>query len=107
MIHMNKKIKISVMTFFFIISLLANTSIFARSLSTDNDEVTEGDIVAEWFVRPAAAVGTIAGFATFIFGLPFSVTADNTQESFDVLVKEPLEYTVHRPLGHFSADGDY
>jgi len=107
MIHMNKKIKISVMTLFFIISLLANTGIFARNFSSDDDNVSDGDMVAEWLVRPAAALGTIAGFATFIFGLPFSVTADNTQESFDVLVKEPLEYTIHRPLGHYSADGNY
>ena len=104
---MNKKIKISVMTLLFIISLLANTSIFARNFISDNEDVSDGDLVAEWLVRPAAAMGTIAGFATFIFGLPFSVTADNTQESFDVLVKEPLEYTVHRPLGHFSVDGNY
>jgi hypothetical protein len=104
---MNKKIKIRLMVLFFIFTLLVNTGVFARNFTSENEKVSDGDMLAEWLVRPASALGTIAGFATFVLGLPFSVTADNTQESFDVLVKEPLEYTIHRPLGHYSVDGNY
>jgi hypothetical protein len=104
---MNIKIKISAVVLLFIMALLANTNIFARDFSNSNEEITDGDMVAEWLVRPAGALGTVAGIATFFAGLPFSVAADNTQESYDILVKEPFKYTFHRPLGHYEANGNY
>ncbi|MFK5983946.1 MAG: hypothetical protein QM479_00770 [Pseudomonadota bacterium] len=101
------KIKIIVMSILFGHVLLANSSVFAAGFAYANEEVTEGDIIAEWLVRPAGALGTVAGIATFFAGLPFSVMADNTEESFDVLVREPFKYTFHRPVGHYSAEGNY
>ncbi|MFK5891840.1 MAG: hypothetical protein QM504_01305 [Pseudomonadota bacterium] len=104
---MNRKIKIRAVVLLFIVTLLANSSVFASGFSSRNEEVTDGDMVAEWLARPAGALGTVAGLATFLIGLPFSVTADNTEESYDTLVKEPFKYTFHRPLGHYQADGNY
>ncbi len=104
---MNIKIKVSVMILFFIVALLINSGVFARGFSNYNKEASDGDMIAEWLVRPAGALGTAAGIVTFFVGLPFSVTADNTEESFDTLVREPFSYTFHRPLGHYEANGNY
>lgn len=89
-------------------SLLAGQSMaesYAYAYADDN--VTDGDILAEWLVRPVGALGTVVGFATFVAGLPFSVTTDSTEESFDKMVKEPFEYTFHRPVGHYKKNKDY
>ncbi len=107
MIKMNNKFKRGLVSFLFMSALLASSQSFSGGFGYSNDEVTDGDILAEWLARPVGALGTVAGFATFAFGLPFSVMADNTEESYDLLVKEPFKYTFHRPLGHYSADGNY
>lgn len=104
---MNKLIKVSSFILLFIVSVSFSSQSFARNYSFSNDQVTDGDMLAEWLVRPAAAIGTIAGGVTFIAGLPFSVMADNTEESFDILVQEPFEYTFHRPLGHYSTNSGH
>ena len=85
----------------------ATSHLYAASYAYADEEVTDGDILAEWLVRPVGAVGTIAGLATFLVGLPFSVTTDSTEEGFDKLVLEPFEYTFHRPPGHYRADKQY
>ena len=81
---------------------------FARGgFSSFNEEPSSGDMIVEWLARPLGALGAVAGAATFAVGLPFSVAADNTEESYNILVKEPFLYTFHRPLGHYQADGNY
>lgn len=101
----NNTIKI-LASILFIFALNINHS-FAASYAYADEEVTDGDILAEWLVRPVGMIGTVAGFATFIVGLPFSVTSDSTEESYEKLVKDPFEYTFHRPVGHYSRDKNY
>jgi hypothetical protein len=101
---MKNLIKVSSLVLLFMFSIMASSGSFARAFSYV--EANDGDMLAEWLVRPVAALGTAFGAVTFAVGLPFSVLADNTEESFDTLVVEPFEYTVHRPLGHYSTSGN-
>jgi hypothetical protein len=99
---MKNLVKVSSLVLLFMFSIMASSGTFASGFSYADDEPNDGDMLAEWLVRPVAALGTAMGAVTFVVGLPFSILADNTEESFDMLVVEPFEYTVHRPMGHYS-----
>ncbi len=105
---MNKNITIK--SFVLVILMLFfsfQSQSFAATYAYADDEVSDGDILAEWLVRPVSIAGTIAGAASFLVFLPFSVTSDSTEESFEKLVKEPFEYSFHRPVGHYRTDREY
>lgn len=58
-----------------------------------------GDLLV---VRPLGAAATVGGFGLFAVVSPFAAMADNTEDVFDTLVKQPGEYTFVRDLGDFS-----
>ena len=53
-------------------------------------------------VRPLGAAATIGGFGLFAVASPFAAMADDTEDVFNTLVKQPGEYTFVRDLGDFS-----
>lgn len=52
-------------------------------------------------VRPLGVAGTVAGFGIFAVASPFAAMADAVDQTYDVLVAKPGEYTFHRDLGDF------
>jgi len=51
--------------------------------------------------RPLGLVSTIAGLTVFIVASPLSALGGNADETWNVLVVAPANYTFQRPLGHF------
>jgi len=71
----------------------------------DNDLTAEsaflaiGDLL---LVRPVAAAGTVAGFGLFAASSPFTAMGGVVEDSYDILVQKPGEFTFDRDLGDFS-----
>ncbi len=90
-----------VSAFFALFILSASFSVSAEGYSDfEYDKVTGvemfGDLV---FVRPLMLVTTLAGTATFLVSLPFSLLGGNVGDAGEALVIEPAKYTFIRPLG--------
>jgi len=58
-----------------------------------------GDLL---LVRPVAAAGTVAGFGLFAASSPFTAMGGVVEDSYDILVEKPGEFTFDRDLGDFS-----
>ena len=68
----------------------------------ESGEPTGGQMVFDLaFMRPAGILATAFGSVVWVLALPFSALADNVDESTEMLVKDPAEFTFKRPLGHF------
>ena len=50
-------------------------------------------------VRPLSVVVTVVGFFGFLVCSPVALVTDNVEDTWDVLVAEPANYTFIRPLG--------
>ncbi len=75
---------------------------FAEYSYYDDEEITEGDVVVDLFLaRPLGLVGSVVGLTMHGVGLLFSVPGENFDETAEILVEDPLNYTFNRPLGHF------
>lgn len=51
------------------------------------------------FLRPFGIAATAVGTVFFVGSLPFSAAGGNVNAAFQKLVKDPAEFTFHRPLG--------
>jgi hypothetical protein len=87
-----KKIMIALMVCFL---LLNSTAAFADE--TD-DIMVVGDLV---FARPLGIIATAIGSAVFFVALPFTIPSGSVQQTGDVMVGEPFNFTFRRPLGDF------
>jgi hypothetical protein len=52
-------------------------------------------------MRPIGIVATAAGSVIWLVSYPFAYWGDNTDQSTQMLVEAPFEWTFDRPLGHF------
>ncbi len=79
------------------VMLFSAAPAFAASSSEDIDAI---DIVLDTaFLRPLGIVSTVFGSVFFVVSLPFAAITSSVGTSFDLLVKDPFEYTFRRPLG--------
>ncbi|MCU7799196.1 MAG: hypothetical protein KZQ70_03375 [gamma proteobacterium symbiont of Lucinoma myriamae] len=83
--------------------LISMTSVsFAEYDYYEDEGTTDGEVIVDLLlVRPLGIVGSVAGLAVQGVGLLFSVPGENFDETGEILVKAPLNYTFNRPLGHF------
>lgn len=99
--------KISIKSMIASIVFTAFIIVSANSFSYDayydgTNRASEGDIIVDLLVaRPLGLVGSVVGIAAHGVGLLFSVPGENFDETAEILVEEPLNYTFNRPLGHF------
>lgn len=94
------KTTISAVLFALLISM-ASVS-FAEYSYYDDEAVTDQEVIVDLFMaRPLGVVGSAAGLIMQGVGLLFSVPGENSSETAEVLVEEPLNYTFSRPLGRF------
>ena len=87
-----KKILLILLVF---VILFSAAPAFAASSDIDAIDIVV-DVVA---LRPIGIVSTIFGSAFFVVSLPFAAITNSIDTSFDLLVKDPFEYTFKRPLG--------
>jgi uncharacterized membrane protein YfcA len=50
-------------------------------------------------MRPAGLITCVLGIGGFIVSLPFALTSQTQNQTFDSLVVEPINYTFSRPIG--------
>jgi hypothetical protein len=72
--------------------------------STNRGDAMLYDLI---LLRPVGLASMIVGLASTIVALPFSITANNTQEVGDALVGETTRFTFCRPLGEIFPTHDY
>ena len=53
------------------------------------------------FMRPIGIVATAVGSVVWVVSYPFAYWGGNTNESTQMLVATPFEWTFERPLGEF------
>ena len=53
------------------------------------------------FMRPIGIVATAVGSVVWLVSYPFAYWGGNTNESTQMLVATPFEWTFERPLGQF------
>ncbi len=81
-----------------IVLLVMVTLVFTSSFAfaVDDSLAIMGDAL---LLKPAGAVVTIAGTVFFIVTWPLAAIADSSDHTYEVLVKQPYDYTFNRPLG--------
>jgi hypothetical protein len=68
-------------------------------LTAESAFLAIGDLL---LVRPVAAAGTVAGFGLFAASSPFTAMGGVVEDSYNILVQKPGEFTFDRDLGDFS-----
>jgi hypothetical protein len=69
---------------------------------TEREKPTGGMMMWDTLVmRPIGIVATVAGSVVWLVSYPFAYWGDNTDQSTQMLVEAPFEWTFDRPLGHF------
>ena len=77
------------------VMLFSSAPAFAASSDIDGVDIVI-DTVA---LRPLGIVSTAFGTAFFVVSLPFAAITGSVGTSFELLVKDPFDYTFRRPLG--------
>ena len=52
-------------------------------------------------LRPLGLLACVGGTAFFLVSSPVHILGGNSEQAADILVRDPIEYTFQRPLGHF------
>jgi len=90
-----------------VIGLMALTSFAMADTASKCNEYCGEDgnealaVVDVVLVRPVTFVGTSVGFVLFAASSPFTAMGGVAQDSWDVLVQKPADYTLDRGLGNF------
>lgn len=59
-----------------------------------------GDMAFDLVVaRPIGVLSVVAGSVLFVVALPFTIPSGSVDAAAEELVKKPVRYTFHRPLG--------
>ncbi len=77
------------------VMLFSSAPAFAASSDIDAVDIIF-DTVA---LRPLGMVSTAFGSAFFVVSLPFAAITGSVGKSYELLVKDPFDYTFRRPLG--------
>lgn len=84
------------------IIMLSFTHLSAQNIITEEEEISAEEMVFDaLIVRPVSLVGIVFGSVVFVVSLPFSAIGKNVDESYDKLIRDPVDYTFNRPLGAF------
>jgi uncharacterized membrane protein YdjX (TVP38/TMEM64 family) len=90
-----KKILIVLTAAFFMFS---SAAVFAKEKPGAEEVI--GDVAV---LRPLGFCSLVFGTVVFIIALPAAVITKSTEQTAEVLVKEPFEYTFKRPLGEMES----
>ena len=85
------------------ITLSAAAPVLAGSLyeSRYDQEPDGAEMLADVvLVRPATFIASAVGAVGWVISLPFTALGGNVEEAGEVLVKEPMRYTILRPVGY-------
>ena len=93
-----KKIVILIMAFCLVLS--CNLFVFAEDDSSKNPSVGEivGDVL---WVRPLGVMGAVLGATTYVISYPVTFFFGKTDEAKAVLITDPYDYYLKRPLGEY------
>lgn len=80
------------------IFMFSSAAVFAKE-KPEAEEVI-GDIA---ILRPLGFCSFVFGTVVFIVALPAAIVTKSTEETAEVLVKEPFDYTFKRPLGEMES----
>jgi hypothetical protein len=89
--------------------LLTLIVVFSSSLAFAeyNKVMSERDatnMIADTIIlRPLGFAATVIGGAIFLVSLPISAITKSTTKTYEVLVKEPFDYTFVRPVGELGS----
>ena len=85
--------------------LISTASVSFAEYGYDDEYVDDQDVIVDLLlVRPLGIVGSGVGLVLHGVGLIFSVPGENFDETAELLVEDPLNYTFNRPLGHFETN---
>ena len=71
----------------------------APAFAASSDIGVSNIIIDTVLLRPLGIVSTAFGGAFFVVSLPISAITSSVGTTFDLLVKDPFQYTFRRPLG--------
>ena len=74
--------------------IMVFTSSFAFALDDSTSVISDA-----FLLKPLGFVVMIAGTAIFIASLPIAAITGSSGHTFEVLVKQPYDYTFNRPVG--------
>lgn len=86
-----------------VLIICSSSVAFAEDYSASETSSTGvlGDII---FLKPMGAAALVVGSAAFLVSWPFAAISNSSDQTFQVLVREPYEYTFKRPVGDNSLD---
>jgi hypothetical protein len=80
------------------IFIFSSAAVFAKEKPGAEEVV--GDVVV---LRPLGFCSLVFGTVVFIVALPAAVITNSTEQTAEVLVREPFDYTFQRPLGEMES----
>ena len=83
--------------------LLASLSLqsYAQPLETDRPRPSSTAIMVDVPVRVLGLGLTVISGALFVVSYPFAYASNSVSDTWDALVREPLQFTFVRPMGQF------
>lgn len=81
-----------------LVFVFTSTAVFAKE--TPETEEVIGDV---FLLRPIGFASLVFGTAVFIVALPISLITKSTDQTAEVLVKKPFDYTFKRPVGEMES----
>ncbi|GBE03709.1 hypothetical protein BMS3Abin09_00627 [bacterium BMS3Abin09] len=86
--------------YFSILLVIAMLFSAAPAFAVPSENIDAPDIIIDTLLlRPLGIVSTVFGGAFFVVSLPFAAITSSVGKSYELLVKDPFEYTFRRPLG--------
>jgi hypothetical protein len=86
-----------------VILIIAVAVILASSLAMAEGREATNIMADTLFMRPLGVVALVAGTAAYVVSLPAAAITHSTDKTYEVLVKEPYEYTFVRPVGEIGS----
>lgn len=90
-----KKVLIILMT---VVFMFTSTAVFAEE-KPEAEEVI-GDVI---LLRPLGFCALVFGTVVYIVSLPGAMITKSTEQTAEVLVKDPFRYTFQRPIGEMES----
>jgi hypothetical protein len=75
--------------------LVVSVPVFA---GTENDGPVAGDAV---FARPLGILSIVGGAALWVVSFPFALISGSVPKTTEILISNPVKYTLARPMGDF------
>jgi hypothetical protein len=90
----------------FVVLIMSLAIILTSSMAFAAERDATNVMADVLFLRPIGVMALVVGAAAFAISLPAAAITHSTDNTYEVLVKDPYEYTFVRPVGEIGSGLD-